>query len=242
MASLNMSIEAINNRIKNMVDRREEIFYEGIDNYHVRLMKGNSKTGVNCYTVSLIPGADCPNCTECLKTCYDIRNVCWLPNVAEQRSINSAIHKYDLERFWKEIDIQIKAMYVQELRINVGGDLTEKDFPWVDLIGIHNPICHILFFTKNYKGINNYLDRYGDFPKNVHAIMSAWIGMEMDNSHNLPVAHVLWKDGTTTAFDFSAKFCGGNCSECFHHKLTGDKANGGCWTMEKGDAVIFNCH
>ena len=53
-----MKRETIIRRLQKMTNRRDEIIKEGVENYHVRLMKGNDKTGVNCYTVSLIPIAD----------------------------------------------------------------------------------------------------------------------------------------------------------------------------------------
>lgn len=238
----NLSKKIILGRVKKMLDMRKKIA-ENLEAYHVKLQKGNSKTGLNCYTVSLIPIADCPNCSGCaFGGCYDIQNVCWQPNVQWSRAINSAIHKYDKARYWKEIDLQIKALFVQELRINVGGDLDNEDFDYVDQLGINNPTCHILFFTKNDDGINSWIDKNGDFISNVHPVISFWKGMDIKNPHNLPVAHILWADGSTTAPDFTAKFCGGNCSECFHYRLMENKVESGCWGMEKGDAVIFLAH
>ena len=238
-----MKKETILRRLHKMTDRRDEIIREGVENYHVRLMKGNDKTGVNCYTVSLIPIADCPNCSGCaFGGCYDIQNVCWQPHVQEQRAINSAIHKMDRLRYWEEIDLQVEALFVNELRINVGGDLDEEDFIHLQWLGLRNPTCHFLFFTKNYKGINNYISEYGDFIENIHPIMSPWLGMKFDNPHNLPCAHVLWADGKTTAPDHKAKYCGGNCSECFYHYKNNNKENSGCWGLDNGEHVIFLAH
>lgn len=241
-----MKKETILGRVKKMTDMRDKILKEldkDINSYHVKLMRGNDKTGVNCYTVSLIPIADCSNCSGCaFGGCYDIQNVCWKPSVQKQRAINSAIHKVNIGKFWEEANLQIKALFIEELRINVGGDLLEEDFIFMKWLAMENPTCHFLFFTKNYDGINSFIDHCGDFPINVHPVMSPWLGMEFNNPHNLPCAHVLWADGRTTAPDFAAKFCNGNCSECFHHFKYGDKVNSGCWGMEKGDHVIFLAH
>lgn len=227
------SDEAINKRVRQMVGMRKEIVKD-LSSYHVKLMEGNRKTGVACFTVSLIPIADCANCAGCKHDCYDLRNVCFQKSVQNSRAVNSAIHKYDMARFWNEIDIQIKANFVTQLRINVGGDLTDDDFAYVADLGKANPRTDILFFTKNYDGINKFLDG-NEFPFNVHPIMSAWVGTEMKNPHNLPESHVLWDDGTTTAPEFGAYYCSGNCTEChFEGK--------GCWTLEKGSHVIFKAH
>ena len=42
-------------------------------------------------------------------------------------------------------------------------------------------------------------------------VFSAWPGVEMLNPHNLPEAHVRFRDGTTTAKP-DAKLCNGNCT------------------------------
>ena len=92
----------------------------------------------------------------------------------------------------------------------------------------------ILFFTKNYKGINKYLTN-NEFPENVKTLMSAWKGMDMENPNNLPCSHVLWEDGTTTAPQYGGYLCTGNCSECaFWSK--------GCWSLKQGEHVVFQAH
>ena len=229
----NISITAINRRVKKMIDIREDYLKE-INNVHIRLQQGNTKTGKNCWTISLIPIADCANCDKCMKTCYDVCNVCFQPNVQNDRARNSAVHKADPKRFWSEVDAQVKANYVRELRINVGGDLTNEDFAYIAELGKNNPKTMILFFTKNYKGINSFLYE-NEFPKNVRPIMSRWEGMEMENPYNLPCSHVLWEDGKTTAPMYGAYYCGGNCSEC---AFKGE----GCWNLKKGESVIFKAH
>jgi hypothetical protein len=57
----------------------------------------------------------------------------------------------------------------------------------------------------------------------------------MDNRHNLPVSHVLYADGRTTAPKFGSYYCGGNCSEC---NYKGE----GCWILKRGESVIFPAH
>ena len=224
----------VDGRIKKMRTARRKMLKE-VDNLHVRLQRGNEKTGINCWTVSLLPAIDCcKNCKECMWDCYDIKNVLWQPAVVNDRARNSAIHFKDIRRFWSEVNMQIKANFVTELRINVGGDLSDEDFAYVAKIGCMNPQTKILFFTKNYEGINKFLDN-NTFTNNVHPIMSAWLNTEMSNPHNLPCSHVLYPTGETTAPKYGSVYCGGNCSECaFEGK--------GCWTLGSGEHVIFEAH
>lgn len=225
--------EGFNKRLGRLTAARKEADTK-VEKMHVRIQKGNSKTGANCYTVSLLPVIDCKNCGKCKNNCYDLKNDMMYPRVITDRARNSAIHSADPVRYWHEIDMQIKLNYVQELRLNVGGDLTDNDFAYVARLGKDNPRTQIMFFTKNYKGINKFLDN-DSFPENVHPIMSAWQGMKMDNPHNLPCSHVLYEDGKTTAPLYGAYFCQGNCSKC---AFNGE----GCWNLKNGEHVIFKAH
>lgn len=228
-----MGKEAIEKRVKKLRDERDKKLEE-VNELHVKLQRGNRKTGANCWTVSLLPIIDCGNCAKCKGDCYDIKSDLIYPQVINDRARNSAIHKADPERYWKEIDMQVKANFVRELRINVGGDLSDDDFSYVAELGKNNNKTQILFFTKNYKGINKFLEN-NSFPENVHPIMSAWIGMKMDNPHELPCSHVLYENGMTTAPQYGAAYCGGNCSECAFE-------GNGCWNLKKGEHVIFKAH
>lgn len=225
--------ETILKRIKLIMKRREEMEKQ-IEELHVRLQPGNKKTGRRCYTVSLLPIIDCSNCSQCMWKCYDFKSNLRVDRQINDRCRNSVIHKLDQARFWKEIDMQTKANFITELRINVGGDLSDSDFAYVAQLGRDNPRVRFLFFTKNYKGINKFLAS-NEFPENVHPIMSAWEGMEMENPHCLPEAHVLYEDGKTTAPKYGAYYCSGNCSECAFE----DK---GCWTLKRNEHVIFRIH
>lgn len=220
-------------RLKTMMETRSR-FEETVDNLHVKLQKGNSKTGANCWTTSFLPIIDCPNHKHCMDECYDHRNDCRFINVIKDRARNSAIHKHDRARYWREVDQEIKDNIVRELRINVGGDLDNEDFAYVAELGRNNPRTMILFFTKNYDGINAFLDN-NEFPENVKPIMSAWKNLEMNNPHNLPCSHVLYDNGDTTAPEYGAIYCGGNCSRCAFE-------GNGCWYLKKGEHVIFREH
>ena len=56
----------------------------------------------------------------------------------------------------------------------------------------------------------------------------------MKNPHNLPEAHVLFKDGYTTAKD-GAKYCSMNCYDC---AIEGRN----CWSLKKHEQILFREH
>lgn len=230
----NMNITNIMKRVNQMVKFREE-FEKDLENYHVKLQPGNTKTGKSVYTVSLIPIADCcHNCKNCMKECYDNNNVCFQPTVQKDRAKNSAIHKNNIGRFWQEVDYGIKMNAVRALRLNVGGDIIAEDLPYINKLAKDNPKCDILFFTKNYDAVNDFLDAT-EFESNVYCIFSAWKNTEMDNRHNMPTSHVLYYNGETTAPEFGSVYCQGNCAHCNYH-------GEGCFNLKKGDSVIFPAH
>lgn len=226
--------EVIKKRLNAMLETREK-FIKVVDKMHVKLQKGNKKTGKNVYTVSLIPIADCPNCDKCCGFCYDIKHDCIYTGVLNDRAKNSAIHKANPERYWKEIGMQLDLHDVEILRINVGGDLTYEDFGYVNNMAAQHPDVTFQFFTKNYDGINKWLDENEEFESNVQAIMSVWKDMPYSNPHRIPESHLLWADGSTTAPEYGAYFCKGNCSNC---KLMGE----GCFALKKGECVVLSAH
>ena len=228
-----LSNEAMKNRVATLRSAQKEAI-KNVKNLHVKVQRGNRKTGANCWTVSLLPVVDCGNCSKCKNNCYDLKADLIYPAVINDRARNSAIHKKEPDRFWREINDQVRDNFVRELRINVGGDLNYNDFAYVRVLGLENPNTDILFFTKNYDDINRYLNEVS-FPENVHPIMSAWKGMKMENPHNLPCSHLLYENGDTTAPEYGAVYCGGNCSEC---AFKGE----GCWNLKKGEHVIFRAH
>ncbi len=229
------TIKGYESRIRKIMRVRKRYEEMDVNKLHVKLQKGNSKTGHACWTVSLLPVIDCThNCSACRLNCYDLKADLIYTQCINDRCKNSVIHEKDPARYWYEVNLQVKANYVTELRINVGGDLTEDDFTWIKILGEDNPKVHILFFTKNYEGINSFLNS-NSFPENIHPILSAWEGLELSNPHRLPCSHVLYEDGRTTAPEYGAYYCGGNCTKC---AFNGE----GCWTLKRGEHVIFRAH
>lgn len=201
---------------------------------HVSISRGNSKMGA-VPSVSLPPVKTCsPEAVKfCGRKCYVKRYV-----MQRQKTVGAAYERNlyllqnEPEKFWREVNAAV-AM-TTHFRFGVSGDIPGW-FYLRNMVSIakHNSHCEILCFTKQYDIVNFYLKKH-ELPKNLHIVFSAWKGLPMENPHNLPEAHVFFKDGTTTAKD-GARYCSGNCYECA-------VANANCWSLKEGEQIIFKEH
>lgn len=201
---------------------------------HISVSRGNSKMG-SVPSVSLPPVKTCsPQAVKfCGRKCYVKRYVGRrMKTVGAAYERNLYILQHDPEKFWREVNGAV-AMSTH-FRLNVSGDIPDLDYLLhIAEIAQNNRHCQILIFTKQYEIVNECLKMTG-IPDNLHLVLSAWKGLEMDNPHNLPEAHVFYRDGTTTAKD-GARYCSGNCFECAM-----DDNN--CWSLKNGEQIIFKEH
>lgn len=198
----------------------------------VKFSPGNTKMG-NIPSVSLPSIKTCPHC-GCWDKCYANKIERIRPTVKAAYQSNWDLLRKDEDAYWREVEGQI--MLNRYFRFHVSGDIPNESY-LVNMVlaAWHNPHCQILCFTKRYKWVNDYLDReHGTLPDNLHMIFSAWPGLTMVNPYKLPEAHVIFRDGSTTAAPH-ATACGGNCSECA-------VTDSGCWTLRRGDQVVFHEH
>lgn len=224
--------ETIHGRVKKMVDYRESL---DVSKLHVKFSYGNRKTGNLVPSVSLIPIADCGNCKLCSKGCYDIRNVCCYDASRKQKANNSAIYRADPERYFEEIKEEVR--FRSFFRWHVSGDIKNRAYleKMVE-IAKATPTCTFLVFTKMFEIVNKWIDENGEFPSNLHVLLSGWRGDHNVNRHNLPVSSPVWKDGSKSCMcTEDATYCGGDCTACA-------KCNGGCWSAGKGATILFEAH
>ena len=201
---------------------------------HVSISRGNAKMGAIA-SVSLPPIITCSKeaCKHCGKKCYAAKIARLRPKTvgaAYQRNLD--ILNTNPEQFWREVDAAL--MMNRFFRFGVSGDIPNKEYleKMCELVK-KNKHCQVLCFTKQFAIVNEYLSTH-KLPKNLHLIFSGWRGMTMDNPYNLPEAHVLYKDGYTTAKD-GAKWCSMNCFTCAVE-------NKNCWSLKNGESVIFKEH
>ncbi len=200
---------------------------------HLSVSRGNAKMGA-IPSISLPPIKTCsPDaCKFCGKMCYAKKIARLRKSVNDAYERNLTILENEPEKFWREANAAVAVS--RFFRFGVSGDIYNADYlEHMVEIAKNNKHCEILCFTKQFDICNAYLEHH-KFPKNLHILFSAWKGMEMKNPHNLPEAHVFYKDGTTTAKD-GAKFCSQNCFACAVNGVN-------CWALKKGEQVIFRQH
>ena len=202
----------------------------------VKFSMQNQKMGA-IPSVSLPAKKTCRACA-CWEKCYAAKLERLRPSVRNAYQNNLDVYREERDGYWREVEGQI--MLSRFFRFHVSGDIPDAYYFTRMLdVAARNPHCQILCFTKQYDIVNTVLykrspDGMAHLPDNLHLIFSAWPGLPMDNPHRFPEAHVLFKDGTTTASP-EAKSCPGNCSECA-------VTDSGCWTLKEGEQIVFKEH
>lgn len=192
---------------------------------------GNSKLG-NIHSVSLPAVVTCRTC-DCQKKCYALRIEKRRKNVAKAYKKNLSILQSDPDAYWREVEAHI--MMARFFRFHVSGDIPDMTyFLCMVAVAERNPHCEILCFTKKFEYVNEYLGSGNVLPPNLHLIFSVWKGFTPHNPFLLPEAHVRYRDKTTTASEGAIE-CTGNCANCA-------QIDGGCWSLKKGEQVVFDEH
>lgn len=200
-----------------------------IKNNTVSISKGNSKMGY-IPSVSLPPVITCAQGCTCAKKCYAAKLCRIYPSVRKAYTRNLDILKNDMDNYF--IQVKAAAMVTKYFRFHVSGDIYDMNYlDRMVKLAQELPGTTFLAFTKQYNFVNNFL-QYAQIPDNLKIIFSEWSGMHMENPHNLPVAHVIFK-GSEPADNW--KICGGNCSECACRGV-------GCWELKAGEHIAFYEH
>lgn len=200
-----------------------------INNKMVSISKGNSKMGY-IPSVSLPPVITCAKGCTCAKKCYAAKLCRIYGNVRKAYQRNLDILRNDMDNYF--IQVKAAAMVTKYFRFHVSGDIPDMDYlDRMVTLAEDLPGTTFLAFTKQYNFVNNFL-QYARIPDNLKIIFSEWPGMYMENPHNLPVAHVIFK-GSQPADNW--KICGGNCSECACRGV-------GCWELKTGEHIAFYEH
>ena len=199
------------------------------NNNTVSISKGNSKMGF-IPSVSLPPIVTCARGCTCAKKCYAAKLCRIYGTVRKAYARNLEILKNDMDNYF--LQVKAAAMVNKYFRFHVSGDIPDMNYlDRMVKLAQELPGTTFLAFTKQYNFVNCFL-QYAAIPDNLKIIFSEWPGMPMENPHNLPVAHVIFR-GSEPADNW--KICGGNCSECACRGV-------GCWELKKGEHIAFYEH
>lgn len=199
----------------------------------VSISSGNSKMG-KISSVSLPPKLTCRPGAPCSKKCYAAKIARIRSNVAASYQRNLKILIDDPDGYWQQVKVAVALS--KFFRFHVSGDIPDSEyFDRMVCVAKDVSATQILCFTKKYEIVNGYIAFHGELPPNLHIVFSGWPGIEFHNPYNLPEAHVIFRDGNTTANLDIAKHCGGNCQDCA-------VTDTGCWTLKHGEQVVFNEH
>lgn len=203
---------------------------KGEDIMKITISKGNRKMG-EIKSVSLPPIVTCAEHCTCAKKCYAAKMCRLYKNVKESYNRNLEIFNSNPTEYWKQVDDALCTS--RFFRFHVSGDIPTYEY-LVDMVNTvkNNPHCDVLVFTKRYGFINKALESGMEFPSNLHILFSAWDGMAMENPHNMPIAHVIFKGNEPKA---NWNICTGNCLECAKHGKN-------CWSLKNGEHVAFHEH
>lgn len=194
--------------------------------------KGNIKMG-NIASISLPAIKTCADGVPCAKKCYAVRMM------KRRECVRNAYEKnlqlwHELPQLF-EMEAIVAAMTESVFRWHVSGDIPDMNYLEM-MVRVAQKCKHTKFFafTKKFSLVNEYLLKNDKLPKNLKIIFSAWEGLTLDNPYNLPVAHVIQKDGSSTAKKIR-NVCPGHCVECLQNGR-------GCWNLKKGQIVCFGIH
>lgn len=202
----------------------------------ITISQTNSKLGGAIPSINLPAGKTCRADAPCQKGCYAKRGNWLYKNVQQSLTNNLLAYLADPEDYFNQIieKLNNEDVVYKFFRWHSSGDIVdEKYLQGVIRVAEASKFTKFLCFTKKFNLVNEYLRKGGKIPENLKIVFSAWDkNFEVPNPYNLPVTYVFFKDESRNADipEFAIP-CVGKCYEC--------KA---CWSLEKGQSVVFNQH
>lgn len=217
------------------------------ENRTVYISSRISKLGVNIPSINLPPvvtcrlNAPCAKCTAKGGGCYALRGHWLYKAVRENLWNNLALYKKNPTAFFD--DIIYKTRINKYVRWFSSGDIVDIEFlKGMVKVAKKNKETKYLCFTKKFELVNEYLSKGGKIPSNLKIVFSTWRDFIPNNPYNLPMTYVMFKGGKNKAekeaneksnalIPHDAIPCIGDCSSCV-----------GCWSLKKGQSVVFKKH
>lgn len=200
----------------------------------VKISTTNSKLGL-IPSVNLTPIVTCRKNCPCAKDCYATKGRFRFQNVRQSMQNNYEEYIKDAESYFEQIKHAINNGMVSYsyFRWHAAGDIVDEYyFSKMVECAIALPNTQFLAFTKKFEIVNKYIEQGGTIPANLNIVFSAWGDLfKIDNPYDFPVAHVRFHDTGNKSIPASALECSGDCTNCLQ-----------CWSIKKGQAVVFNKH
>lgn len=201
----------------------------------VTISTTNSKLSGQIPSINLPPIATCRKNAPCSHLCYARKGNFTFPNVKQSHINNLACYMYDKEKYFNDIIEFLNGLVsYRYFRFHSSGDIIDSDY-LLGMIRVAKKCKTVKFlcFTKKFELVNEFLATGEKLPSNLKIVFSAWDkNFKVDNPYNLPVTYVDFKDKEKNPkFPELAIPCTGDCPSCL-----------ACWSLKKGQSVVFHQH
>lgn len=184
--------------------------------------------------INLPAGLSCRPDAPCFRGCYARKGGFCFENVRKSVADNLACWRENPLLYRQTVEWY--AMQNRFFRWHSSGDVPDESYLAMMFdVAEAVPTCRFLAFTKRYEWVNSLLARRAK-PANLSLVLSAWGKWIPANPFHLPVAYVKLKSGEGCGLiPADAIPCPGLCANCVSGKTC-------CWTLERGQSIVFNQH
>lgn len=200
----------------------------------VKISQTNTKLSGSIPSVNLPAIQTCRHDAPCKKYCYACKGNFTYTKVRQSLLNNLACYVNDKKQYFEDVISFLNGLVsYRYFRWHSSGDIIDEDY-LQGMVKVANKCKDVKFlaFTKKFELVNEYLNN-NKLPNNLKIVFSAWDkNFNVPNPHNLPIAYVNFKKKENNPkIPELAIPCSGKCYECLS-----------CWTLRKGQNVVFNQH
>lgn len=201
----------------------------------VYISTGTSKMGEMIPSVNVAPIITCRQDCNCRYKCYGCKGRYRFEKVYSKYVDNLEIYKENPESFFEQVAEYLSSGLVafRYFRWQGVGDIVDDRY-FAGMVEVANKCkgTKFLVFTKKFDIINKYLQN-NELPSNLKVVFSAWDkSFKVDNPYSLPIAYVCFKSKEENPdIPELAIPCKGRCDKCL-----------ACWSLNKGQSVVFDEH
>lgn len=197
----------------------------------------NSKLSGQIPSVNLPPIKTCRQDAPCKKNCYACKGNFTYTKVRQSLDNNLACYISDTKEYFNQIIAFLNngLTTYKFFRWHSSGDIVDEEYlEGIVRVAKKCKQTKFLAFTKKFELINEFMIKNGGkLPRNLKIVFSAWDkDFEIENPFLLPIAYIdLKKKENNPIIPELAIPCTGKCYECLS-----------CWSLKKGQSVVFKQH